>query len=348
MVRCPLEHRSFDYRVLRSVVTGFKDQFQNIVESCGMDVDDLSLFVRIARLRSISAAARDLSLTPAGASARLAALERKLGARLLHRTTRRTTLTEDGLAFLPHAEHVVVAAEAARAALGREQAAPRGTLRVAAPASFARMHIVPALSDFRRRYAELALDLRLSDSIVDLVEGAFDVAVRYTDPADSSFVTRRLAPDRRVLVASPDYLERHGWPAKPDDLVEHACLVVGTLDLWTFESRGGERIEHRVIPTIRINDGGAVRDTATAGLGIALMATWCAADELRSGALVPILPDYPLVSTQSLWALYPSSRELAPKVRVFIDWLVERFGPQPYWDRGLQAIMHAGPPRVSR
>ncbi|HEX2526568.1 MAG TPA: LysR family transcriptional regulator [Geminicoccus sp.] len=304
-----------------------------------MNIDDLQLFVRIARLRSISSAARDLGLTPAGASARLVALERKLGARLLHRTTRQATLTEDGLAFLPHAENVVLAAEGARAALGREQAAPRGTLRVAAPASFARMHIVPGLPDFCGRYPDLALDLRISDSMVDLVEGAFDVAVRYAELSDSTFVARRLAPDRRVLVASPAYIERRGQPGTPDDLADHACLVVGTLDLWTFRGKGGELIERRVTPQLRINDGAAVRDAACAGLGIALMATWCAADELRSGVLVPALPGYTLVSTQTLWALYPSSRELAPKVRVFIDWLTERFGRQPYWDRGLKRFL---------
>ncbi|NVD42938.1 LysR family transcriptional regulator [Ensifer sp. HO-A22] len=304
-----------------------------------MDVDDLRLFVRIAQLRSISAAARDMGLTPAGASARLAALERKLSARLLHRTTRQATLTEDGLAFLPHAENVVHAAESAQAALGREQASPRGTLRVAAPASFARMHIVPGLPQFCRQYPELALDLRISDSIVDLVEGAFDVAVRYTEPSDTSFVARRLAPDNRVLVASPQYVEQRGRPNTPDDLTEHACLVVGTLDLWTFRGRNAEVIERRVTPSLRINDGSAVRDAASAGLGIALMATWCASEELRSGALVPALPGYPLVSTQTLWALYPSSRELAPKVRVFIDWLVDRFGHQPYWDKGLDRIL---------
>ncbi len=308
-----------------------------------MDVNDLNLFVRIAQLRSISAAARDLNVTPAVASARLASLERKLGARLLHRTTRQATLTEDGVAFLPHAENVVLAAESARAALGRGQVAPRGTLRVAAPASFGRMHIVPGLPYFCGRYPDLALDLRISDTVTDLVEGAFDVAVRYAELGDSSFVARRLAPDRRVLVASPGYIERHGQPDTPDDLAEHACLVVGTLDLWTFRGKAGEPIERRVTPTLRINDGGAVRDAATAGLGLALMATWCAADELRSGALVPILPQYPLISTQALQVLYPSSRELAPKVRVFIDWLVDRFGREPYWDRGLEKILAINP-----
>lgn len=300
-----------------------------------MDIEGLNLLVRIARLASISAAARDLGITPATASARLAALERQLGTRLLHRTTRMATLTEDGRAFLPYAEQVVDAAAAAMAILGGGQMSPSGTLRIAAPSSFARMHIVPGLPDFMARYPDLRPDMRISDSVVDLVEGAFDVAVRYADLEDSSFVARRLAPDHRVLVASPDYLKRCGHPATPDDLDTHACLVVGTLDLWTFRNSNGETMSKRVTPTLRINDGGAVRDAACAGMGIALMATWCADEELRADKLVPILCDYSLVSTQTLWVLYPSSRELAPKVRVFIDWLVERFGPEPYWDRQL-------------
>lgn len=303
-----------------------------------MDFDDLALFVRIAQLGSISAAARDCGMTPAGASARLASFEKHLGTRLFHRTTRMATLSEDGQAFLPHAEHLIDASKVAREALGGGQAVPRGTLRVAAPSSFARMHIVPGLAAFVQRYPDLRIDMRLSDRVVDLVEGAFDVAVRYADLGDSSFVARRIAPDRRVLVASPDYLERCGRPRRPADLDAHDCLVVGTLDLWSFRGAAGESIEKRVAPTLRIDDGEAVRDAACAGLGIALMATWCAANELRTGSLVPVLAEYPLISTQTLWALYPSSRELAPKVRVFIDWLVERFWPEPYWDEGLDIL----------
>jgi DNA-binding transcriptional LysR family regulator len=300
-----------------------------------MDFRDLTLFVRIAQLSSLSAAARDLGVTPAAASARLAAMEEGLGARLVHRTTRKVTLTEDGRAFLPHAEHLLDGAATALAALGHKRVAPAGVLRVAAPASFARMHIVPGLPDFLERYPGIRPDLRISDSVVDLVEGAFDVAVRYADLSDSSFVARRIAPDRRVLVASPDYLARRGHPASPDELDTHSCLVVGTLDLWTFRGLDGAAIAKRVTPALRINDGGAVRDAACAGLGVALMATWCAAEQLRSGELVPILQAYPLISTQTLWTLYPSSRELAPKVRVFIDWLIARVGPEPYWDEGL-------------
>lgn len=304
-------------------------------KATAMDFSDLTLFVRIARLASISAAARDLGITPAAASARLASFEKELGSRLIHRTTRTTTLTEDGAAFLPHAEHLLESAELARVALGRGNASPGGVLRIAAPSSFARMHIVPGLPEFTSRYPDLRLDMRISDSVVDLVEGGFDVAVRYADLGDSSFIARRIAPDKRVLVASPGYLERHGEPRSPDELDGHACLVVGTLDLWTFQGLGGAVTAKRIVPAVRINDGGAICNAARDGLGVALMATWCAADEIRAGSLIPILRDFPLVSTQTLWAIYPSSRELAPKVRVFIDWLVERFGPEPYWDRDL-------------
>lgn len=300
-----------------------------------MDFSDLTLFVRISRLASISAAARDLRITPAAASARLASFEKGLRVCLVHRTTRLATLTEDGHALLPHAERLLEAADKALAALGHERRAPHGVLRIAAPASFARMHIVPGLSDFTSRYPDLRLDMRISDSVVDLVEGGVDIAVRYSDLKDSSLIARPIAPDRRVLVASPGYLERHREPQSTNELDTHACLVVGTLDQWSFQGVDGELITKRVSPTLRINDGAAVRDAASEGLGIALMATWCAADELRAGTLVPILRDFPLVSTQSLWAIYPSSRELAPKVRAFIDWLAERFGPNPYWDVGL-------------
>jgi DNA-binding transcriptional LysR family regulator len=303
-----------------------------------MNFNDLALFVRVARLGSISAAARDLNTSPAAASARLAAFEKRLGARLVHRTTRQATLTEDGVAFLPHAEHLLDAAAAAQAALGREQVAPRGTLRVAAPASFGRMHIVPTLPDFVARYPEIVLDLRLSDSVVDLVEGAFDVAVRNAELADSSFVGRKLAPDRRLVVASPGYIEEHGHPEHPDDVARHACLALGAQDQWTLAGFDGKPVPVRTQPVLRINDGEALRDAACAGLGIALESTWCAGDALRRGALVPAMPSHRVVSQHALWALYPSSRELAPKVRAFIDWLVGRFGPEPYWDYDLAEL----------
>lgn len=296
-----------------------------------MDTDDLALFLRAWALGSVSAAGRDVRMSPAAASARLQTLERKLGTRLLHRTTRRLTLTEDGAAFLPHAQALVEGAEAAEAALSDARATPRGALRIAAPASFGRMHVAPALPDFLGLHPDVTLDLRLSDNMVDLVAGGFDAAIRNVEPTESSLIGRKLAPDRRGLVASPDYLRRRGVPQSPEDLAEHDCLIVGAQDVWTFRGPDGEAtIKAR--GRLRIDDGGAVRDAAVAGLGIALMSTWAAGEEMRRGVLVPVLSDRPSASDHGIWAFYPSARLLSPKVRAFVDFFAARFGPTPYWD----------------
>lgn len=297
-----------------------------------MNLDNLRLFTRTAQLGGLSAAARDLSLSPATASARLAALEKDLGVRLMNRTTRATTLTAEGLTLLPHALALLEGMDAARAAVGGsgERGAVTGRLRVAAPSSFARMHLLPDLWRFLQRHPGLELDLRLSDGVEDLVEGAFDCAVRNARLTDSSFVARRLARDRRLLVAAPLYLERHGAPLLPADLIRHRCIAVGGHDQWTFGDRDA-RETVRIAPALRINDGGAARDAAIAGEGVALMSTWCAGKALASGALRPVVTDPPLHSEHAIWAIYPSQRLLAPKVRAFIDWCVETVGHEP-WD----------------
>lgn len=294
-----------------------------------VDSNDLLLLVRIMRLGTISAAARDLGLSPAAASARLLAFERSPGVRLVHRTTRAASLTEDGLAFLPHAEAILEATDAAEAAIGGANAQEgllRGVLRVAAPASFGRMHVVPHLPEFLSRHPLLTMDLRLSDTLVDLAEGAFDAAIRDAELTDSSFMARRLAPDRRLLVAAPAYLARHGVPIAPSDLRDHACLVVGGHDTWTLEDASGSLVEIGVSGPLRMDDGAAVCDAAVLGLGIALMSTWAAGENLRRGELVPVLPGYKLESRHALWAVYPSARLLAPKVRALIDFLAEQYG----------------------
>ncbi len=177
-----------------------------------MNIDHLQLFVRIAATHNISMAGQSLGLSPAVASAHINKLEDRLGVRLIHRTTRKVSLTEEGIGFLPHAEDVIASVEAARASVGAGSSSPRGTLRVAAPASFGRMHLLPALNDFFTHYPELTVDLKLSDSIIDLVEGGFDIAIRNCALKDSSLIARKLAPDNRLLCASPDYLAKYGEP----------------------------------------------------------------------------------------------------------------------------------------
>ncbi|MDH2291414.1 MULTISPECIES: LysR family transcriptional regulator [Cobetia] len=296
-----------------------------------MNLEHLKLFVRLAAVNSISQAGEDLGLSPAVASSHLRKLEDSLGVRLLHRTTRHVALSEEGRAFLPHAEEVLASAEAARAAVGAGTTTPTGTLRITASASFGRMHLIPGLAGFLARYPDLELDLRLTDTIVDLVEGGFDIAIRNSALKDSSLIARRLAPDKRILCASPQYLQRHGTPTRPAELKHHECLTLIGMDQWSFQHEN--RVEViRIKGRIRTDNGEAVRDACAAGLGITLSSTWSLYRHLARGELVEVLPETPLVNETGIWAIYSSSRQLAPKIRAFLDYFSEYFGSPPYWD----------------
>lgn len=299
-----------------------------------MNVEHLKLFTRIALLGNISQAGKEFGLSPAVSSAHINKLEDDLGTRLLHRTTRKVSLTLEGEVFLPHANAIVESIEVAKASIGVGKVSPQGKLRITAPASFGRMHIVPALDKFLSIYPELDVEMHLSDSIVDLVEGGFDIAIRNASMNDSTMIARKLAPDNRILCASPKYLSEFGEPKKPKDLEKHRCVNLMGLESWTFKTPDGvETIKTN--NRFRTDNGEAARDGSAQGLGITLSATWCSHEYLRSGKLVQVLRNYPLVSNVSIWAVYPSSRLLAPKVRVFIDYLVEYFSEQPYWDKDL-------------
>lgn len=297
-----------------------------------MNIKHLKLFVRLAATNNISLAGKELGLSPAVASAHINKLEEGLGVRLVHRTTRKVSLTEEGIAFLPHAEEVLSSVETARSSVGAGDTLPKGTLRVTAPSSFGRMHLVPALKGFLSRYPDLAIDLRLSDSIVDLVEGGFDIAIRNADLKDSTLIARKLAPDRRIICVSPDYVEKFGAPGTPHDLNNHQCINLIGLESWVFNTPDG----HQIIKSkgnFRTDNGEAVRDGCVDGIGITLASTWNVYQHLERGELVQILKDYPLVSETAIWAVYPSSRLLAPKVRVFIDYFAACYGSPPYWDQ---------------
>ncbi len=296
-----------------------------------MNIDHLKLFVRIAVTNNISMAGKELGLSPAVSSAHINKLEEGLGVRLIHRTTRQVSLTEEGIDFLPHAQEVIASVELARASIGSGSVSPQGTLRITAPASFGRMHIVPALNDFLACYPDLTLDLRLSDSIIDMVEGGFDIAIRNSSLNDSSLVARKLACDNRILCASPTYLKKHGEPESIDDLVARDCIGLMGLEEWSFETpEGQQRIKPRNL--LRMDNGEAVRDACARGIGITICSVWCAYEELKRGELVPVLEGFPLVSDTAIWAVYPSSRLLAPKVRAFIDFFVKLYGDRPYWE----------------
>lgn len=292
-----------------------------------MDTLSLQLFLRVADLGGVTAAARDLSLSPASASARLAKLEERVGFRLFNRTTRAVSLTTDGAAFLPYARQSVETLQAGLGAVSGQGEEAQGVLRVTMPGSFGRMHIIPTLADFHARHPRVRLDLRLSDEVLDVVEGAFDLVIRNAALTDSNLVARKLADDQRVLVASPDYIARHGAPASPADLATHRSIVFPGGQKWRFAN--GAAVE--VADPFVVNDGEAMRAMLEAGLGIGQKSLWNAGPGLRAGRLVPVLNEYPLATGSAIWALYPGGRIVAPKVRAMIDFLVERFSPVPPW-----------------
>lgn len=296
-----------------------------------MNIEHLRLFTRIAQTHNISLAGKELGLSPAVASSHINKLESALGVRLIHRTTRQVSLTEDGRAFLPHALDVLESVDTAYASVGVGDICPKGKLRVTASASFGRMHLLPALDAFLQRYPDLNIDLNLSDTIVDIVEGGFDVAIRDAALADSSFIAKKLAPVKRLVCASPDYLATFGEPKTPDDLAVHRCISFMGLDRWTFLSDGVPQAV-KVNSVLRVDNGETARDAAVRGMGLTICSLWACYEQLQRGELVPVLGDYPLAKETAIWALFPSSRLLAPKVRLLIDFLVEFYGEVPYWD----------------
>tara|TARA_R110002096_G_C14652020_1_gene726550 strand:- start:2330 stop:3214 length:885 start_codon:yes stop_codon:yes gene_type:complete len=294
-----------------------------------MDILSLRLFLRVADLGGVAAAARDLSLSPASASARLAKLEETIGFRLFNRTTRAVSLTTDGAEFLPYAQQTIETLEAGLGAVSGQGEEAKGLLRMTMPGSFGRMHIIPALGDFQARYPLVTLDIRLSDEVLDVVEGAYDLIIRNAQLADSSLIARKLAADHRLLVAAPSYLERHGVPETPENLSDHQCVVFPGTNRWKFEN--GQTIEPP--RTFVVNDGEAMRGMIERGLGVGMKSLWNAGESLKAGRLVEVLPDYPLITETDIWALYPSGRIVAPKVRAMIDFLLEQFSPVPGWER---------------
>jgi DNA-binding transcriptional LysR family regulator len=296
-----------------------------------MNIEHLRLFVRIAITHNISQAGHEQGLSPAVASNYINKLEEGLGIRLVHRTTRKVSLTEDGEAFLPHAEDVLASIEAAQASVGAGFNVPTGTLRITAPASFGRMHLMPAMKAFMQAYPNLNIDCRFSDSIVDLVEGGFDIAIRNAQLKSSSLIARKLAPDHRLVCASPEYLAQFGEPQTPQELQLHQCITLSGMDNWQFSTLD-KTITVKVKGKFKADNGEAIREACVQGLGITINSSWSAYEYLQRGELIPILKEYPLLSDTAIWAVYPSSRQLASKVRAFIDFFAAAYGEEPYWD----------------
>lgn len=298
---------------------------------------DLEIFARIVTSGSLSAAGRELGLSPPVVSKRVQRLEERLGTRLFQRTTRKVTLTEAGEGFYERVVAILAAVEEAEAQLAHGSAEARGLLRVSAPTSFGRMHIAPHIGPLLAANPGLTIDIALTDAFVDIVGEGFDLAIRIADLDDSSLVARRLAPVHRVLCATPDYLARAGVPGTIADLSGHVLLATHSQDPWRLEGPDGPVIL-RIAAPLRTNSNEVVRAAVLASVGIALRSTWDVGPELRSGALKVVLPQWRASHRVGVFAVYPSRRFLPRKVRLFIDHLAALYGPVPAWDEGLEGL----------
>ena len=293
-------------------------------------VTGMQVFCRVAALGSFSAAGRALGLSQTGVTKHVAALEARLGTRLLHRTTRRLTLTETGRTYLEACERILAEIDEAEAAAGAEGVEAHGTLRLNVPLSFGVREIAPALAEFSAVHPALTIELGLNDRRVDLIEEGWDLAVRIGTLADSGLIARRLTSSRLVACGAPAYFERHGTPRRPEELKNHNCLG------YTLSDSSGWRFGEQAYPVsgpLRAPNGAALTAAAVAGLGLIYQPTFLVAQALRAGTLVlldfgapsPVLP---------IHALMPPGRRPA-KTRAFVEFLVQRFAGEPAWERDL-------------
>jgi len=296
-----------------------------------MRLDDLQLFTLAARHGSLTAAGKEIGLSTAAASARLTALEKSLGSSLMARTTRSLSLTEDGAAFLTHAEKALAEIENGRAGLSTSSAAPRGLLRATVPGPFGRKHILPFLPEFRELYPDVELDIHLSDEIVNLIEEGYDLGIRIGVAADSTLTRTVLAPNTRVLVATPEFIEKHGAPSRPEDCSAMDAVYQPNLRNWRF-TRSEDTASVRVSGPIRSSSGAVIHDAVLMGLGIALKSIWDVGADLKAGRLVRLLPDWTFDANGMIYAVRPPGAFTPPKTRAFIDLLKGKYGPKPYWE----------------
>lgn len=297
-------------------------------------ISDLDIFARVARTGNMSAAGREMGLSPAVVSKRISQLEERLGARLFQRTTRHLTLTETGAGYFKRVVDILSLCEEAEDFVSRRNTKPRGLLKVTMPTAFSRLHVAPYIDDFLARYPEIELHVHVSDAFVDIIREGFDLAIRIGELEDSSLVARRIAPDTRVLCAAPSYVEKHGAPKNLPDLEVHNCLVADSVEVWRLDGPEGE-VQVRPYGTVRSDSGEFVRELVLSGVGLGLLSTWDVGPALRSGSLRVVLPAYRGAASTGVHAVYPSREFMPAKVDVLIEFLADLYGPVPYWEKEL-------------
>lgn len=288
------------------------------------NIGDLQVFERIVTAGSLTGAASELDMSLAVVSKRLAALEERLGVRLLNRTTRRQSLTQEGERFHAHCVRILSEVQTAEDEMVRSRETVSGLLRITAPRAFGRRYVAPMVAAFQSLHAGLRVELVLTDDVVDMVEAGIDVALRFGALMDSTMTARYVAPSYRVLCASPEYLRRHGEPTHPDQLMGHQCIVYGarTSRHWLFHGKD-EQVAAEIQGTFICNDGDAASGLAMAGAGIFFKSIWDVGADLVDGRLVHIMRDYQAI-TEPLHVVYPHALHLTPRVRQFADFALHK------------------------
>lgn len=298
---------------------------------------EMETFVRVVDAGSISGAAERMDTAKSAISRRLGDLEGRLGVRLLNRTTRRLSLTAAGSEFYERCQAILADVSSAEESVATAESELSGILRVAAPVTFGLAHLGPAINEFMRRHPRVTFDLDFNDRQIDLVEEAFDLAIRIAKLPDSSLVARRLTPIRNVVCASPGYWDTHGRPARPEDLKQHRALRYSNIRQrsWSFAAPDDSRGSVTVPVALTANNGQYLAQAATAGFGVIRIPLFIVHEAIEAGLLEPVLKDYRW-SDLDAYAVYPPTRHLSRRVRVFIDFLAERYGDEPYWDSCLE------------
>jgi DNA-binding transcriptional LysR family regulator len=297
------------------------------------DLNLMIIFAHVVNEQSFSAAAKKLNVSRSSVSKAVAKLEHALGASLLNRSTRHLSLTEVGAAFFDYCTRINYEADQAHRMIESLNTQPRGVLKVAASVAFGTLHIAPAIGDFLRLYPKLDIDVTITDRVVDLTEEGYDVIISVMRDLPQALVAKRLAPIRRKLCATPTYFDEFGTPLIPQDLEKHNCLDYihsGDKGLWRFTGPGGE-VSVPVSGRLRINDDEALSQVVLGGFGLALLPTFIIGKDIQAKRLKSVLSEYIPVE-QHVYALFLPNRNLPLKIRVLIDFLMERFGNEPYWD----------------
>ena len=301
--------------------------------------DCLQAFVRVSETGSFAETARQLGLSPSAVTKRISYLEERLGAQLLRRTTRSVSVTELGSLFYERAVELVTLMHEAEGIVHQGRIEAVGQLRISSPTSFGMMHLSPALCAFHEQHPALRLEVILNDRVINPIEEGFDVCLQDVGPRQGSMVERRLFPLSRVVCASPPYVATHGAPRHPRELSQHACINYSYLEsgqTWRFEHPEGP-IAVTINPVFSTNNGRIMLEAAQEGKGIAVLPTFLAVEALKRGDLVALLSDFTF-ATIYLSAIYPKRKHLPFKVRLLLDFLAARFGPEPSWDAELTKL----------